>query len=665
MATPSATPLVTILMTISSTIFSSPINAAMAASFLAIWQTRLFVDLPGLVSLRGTLLTAISTSAFAFLLFKLLRTKGAKVKAPRWDGPGKVLLFPCWTSHSRLFPKKHSFSYPYLLVGIPVGFEGSVGWFTIDAGDYLERGKSELGLRGKLDEYLWSQGVNPTIYPSAYLITAPRFLGYQFNPVSFWYLYDADQRLAAMILEVNNTFSERRMYYLTAGHGLEDQIDCSPDHNTHQPTFKNTWPKDFHVSPFNSRNGSYSLSASDPLNPSTQDAPTLTTTITLLSSQNPPKPKMIATLTSTTAPLNPHTLPPSQKYHLLLTWCLTPLLTYPRILAQAATLSLRHQLPIWAHPHPHPHPQPRGGGGGTLSRPATRAERHLEAVFRRYLAWLVEARCASPLVVRYVPAGVVPVPEGGGGGCVLRSPAAAAAGVGLTVVEEVEVRVLTPAFYGRFAAGYAGTLEGLVGEGGEGGTVWVSRPDLLAWFVPEEKGAAGLPEVLGLGEDVPFRVLQYLRGGKGFGMSGMDAYVLECEDERERGMYKGHVLRALLAERIPFGSVALLEAVWLMVRMNHEIIITWSVLVLTCYPSNEVYASLMIQAWAHQGNSKYSTGATVVQRVGPGKEGQSYRLSALGLIFRKPTATGLLLQSNSQEREELIGIPMSSQGHHQ
>lgn len=30
--------------------------------------------------------------------------------------------------------------------------------------------------------------MNINDYPTVYLITAPRFLGYQFNPVSFWYV---------------------------------------------------------------------------------------------------------------------------------------------------------------------------------------------------------------------------------------------------------------------------------------------------------------------------------------------------------------------------------------------------------------------------------------------------------------------------------------------
>lgn len=94
----------------------------------------------------------------------------------------KPLIFPCRTTHTRMFPKKHSFSYSYLFVGIPVGWHGSLGsllsadgegcstdteeiishqqqrsWFNVEAADYLERGSHGLGLKGKLVLYLKSQ----------------------------------------------------------------------------------------------------------------------------------------------------------------------------------------------------------------------------------------------------------------------------------------------------------------------------------------------------------------------------------------------------------------------------------------------------------------------------------------------------------------------------
>ena len=96
------------------------------------------------------------------------------------DGP-KPLFFSSRTTHTRLFPETHSFSYSYLLVGTPVGWQGSVGgmfsadqgthcvrsdfqdgpssssWYTVDAGNYLDREYRHLGLDGKLRRFIQSQ----------------------------------------------------------------------------------------------------------------------------------------------------------------------------------------------------------------------------------------------------------------------------------------------------------------------------------------------------------------------------------------------------------------------------------------------------------------------------------------------------------------------------
>jgi DUF1365 family protein len=87
-------------------------------------------------------------------------------------------------------------------------------WFRVVAVDYLERGNHKDGLAGKLRDYHLSQSLAPERFLYAYLVTAPRLLGFSFNPVSFWYLHDSNRSLAAMILEVKNTFYERRMYIM-------------------------------------------------------------------------------------------------------------------------------------------------------------------------------------------------------------------------------------------------------------------------------------------------------------------------------------------------------------------------------------------------------------------------------------------------------------------
>lgn len=78
-------------------------------------------------------------------------------------------ILPSRTTHTRMFPKKHSFAYSYLQVAVPIGFEGlcgsfiSVGdvkkrgWLHVQGSDYLDRNSSKTTLEGKLSEYLQNQ----------------------------------------------------------------------------------------------------------------------------------------------------------------------------------------------------------------------------------------------------------------------------------------------------------------------------------------------------------------------------------------------------------------------------------------------------------------------------------------------------------------------------
>lgn len=212
--------------------------------------------------------------------------RGNQLDEQHFHGPARAaaieeallppLLIPSKTTHSRMFPQKHSFAYSYLFVGVPVGMTGRTSqalsvdgspssWFNIRSSDYLFRDAGNTSLAEKLRIYLEKQGVSDQQYSFAYLVTAPRFMGYSFNPVSFWYIYNGDAELRYMILEVNNTFDERRMYLLRPGSD-DDEMDPDDREKTENALyFKETWQKDFHVSPFNSRKGSYSLRAIDPL----------------------------------------------------------------------------------------------------------------------------------------------------------------------------------------------------------------------------------------------------------------------------------------------------------------------------------------------------------------------------------------------------------------
>src|SRR5579883_1855313 len=48
-----------------------------------------------------------------------------------------------------------------------------------------------------------------------FVLTHLRYLGYVFNPVSFFYCYNEAGELAMILSEVNNTFGESHNYWLT------------------------------------------------------------------------------------------------------------------------------------------------------------------------------------------------------------------------------------------------------------------------------------------------------------------------------------------------------------------------------------------------------------------------------------------------------------------
>ena len=77
------------------------------------------------------------------------------------------------------------------------------------------------------------------------LLTQPRFLGYGFNPVSFWLGYRGGD-LIAVIAEVSTPFGDRHSYLCTA-----------PDHAPITKDLRITAAKHLHVSPFQTVEGLY------------------------------------------------------------------------------------------------------------------------------------------------------------------------------------------------------------------------------------------------------------------------------------------------------------------------------------------------------------------------------------------------------------------------
>ncbi|MCB1071120.1 MAG: DUF1365 family protein [Kiritimatiellae bacterium] len=157
-------------------------------------------------------------------------------------------------SHIRLEPEKHAFSYPVFFLSVDLDEIDELdrthrlfrhnrwGLLAIHDRDYLEPDTRSIADKARAK----FEAAGLPLPARIQLITCPRFLGYLFNPVSFYYGLDAHGRLLGGLAEVNNTFGERNLYLLR---------DPQPAPSPYLAHF--TAGKNFHVSPFNDLEGTY------------------------------------------------------------------------------------------------------------------------------------------------------------------------------------------------------------------------------------------------------------------------------------------------------------------------------------------------------------------------------------------------------------------------
>ena len=82
------------------------------------------------------------------------------------------------------------------------------------------------------------------------LLTYPRMFGYVFNPLSVFFCYDSDDRLAAILYEVSNTYGERHTYVIPV--------------STDAAAPRQTAAKVMYVSPFLPDEGRYRFNITPP-----------------------------------------------------------------------------------------------------------------------------------------------------------------------------------------------------------------------------------------------------------------------------------------------------------------------------------------------------------------------------------------------------------------
>lgn len=173
----------------------------------------------------------------------------------------KSQIFKVELYHSRLRPVRHDFRYQLHFYAFDLDELCQLDqryWFfghnrrrplSIHDEDYLGPGEGNLKARllGQFSDRPWCSEVNRVS-----LVTAPRLLGYAFNPVSFFYCHNKEDELLGVVAEVNNTFGERHRYIL-------DRPLAGSDASRGRYQAR----KRFYVSPFNDRQGWYDFRLSD------------------------------------------------------------------------------------------------------------------------------------------------------------------------------------------------------------------------------------------------------------------------------------------------------------------------------------------------------------------------------------------------------------------
>ena len=161
-------------------------------------------------------------------------------------------LYKAQVMHHRLAPKDHRFHYNVFMFYLDLDeidglskrlkfmSRNRFNLFNFRDKDHLQLPKENpdtaKNIRQHITDYLKINGVD-IVNGRIMVLTNLCTMGYQFNPVSFYFCYDEKDRQVCSVVEVCNTFREMKPYFLGADTMQNDQ-------------FKLNTGKYFYVSPF-------------------------------------------------------------------------------------------------------------------------------------------------------------------------------------------------------------------------------------------------------------------------------------------------------------------------------------------------------------------------------------------------------------------------------
>lgn len=172
--------------------------------------------------------------------------------------------------HRRFQPVSHEFEYPLFMVLLDVdrieetlsrsrlSSVNRFNWASYYSSDHF--GDPGQSLRERLRVDAASRGLTLPDGP-IFLLTQLRYLGYCFNPISFYYCYDSSAKLGLILAEVNSTFGETMNYWLHPG----NRFECDSNVDSRNTAFHYRTGKRMHVSPFMGMDMEYEFTLTPPV----------------------------------------------------------------------------------------------------------------------------------------------------------------------------------------------------------------------------------------------------------------------------------------------------------------------------------------------------------------------------------------------------------------
>lgn len=159
-------------------------------------------------------------------------------------------LFLAETWHGRFSPKRYQFWHKLFLFGLDLDeltFLNNLKLFKIEKKGYYAffdqdffPTQSDSNLKNRVLQYC--QQHDSTLEISrVYLLAQPRVLGFCYNPVSFYFCYNAQGQAVCAAADVHNTFFEHKLFYIPLNPNTEADY-----------TLRQVITKYYYVSPFSS-----------------------------------------------------------------------------------------------------------------------------------------------------------------------------------------------------------------------------------------------------------------------------------------------------------------------------------------------------------------------------------------------------------------------------